>query len=137
MYIGLQLQNMANTFTKSHLHAALYQNSKKKIISWNHNRDYWKNKFQFQYEYKKCLAPLWNRKLNQFGICHKSVYRAVGTRGEDYPLPPDFENFLILVMVVIFTLMPYPCSHFYFDINFGDRLYSKEKRTGSPLLFWI
>ena len=24
--------------------------------------------------------------------------------------------------------MPYPCSHFYFDINFGDRLYSKEKR---------
>ena len=35
------------------------------------------------------------------------------------------------------TLMPYPCSHFYFDINFGDRLYSKEKRPGSPLLFWI
>ena len=26
--------------------------------------------------------------------------------------------------------MPYPCSHFYFDINFGDRLYSKEKRPG-------
>ena len=24
--------------------------------------------------------------------------------------------------------MPYPCSHFYFDIKFGDRLYSKEKR---------
>jgi hypothetical protein len=34
-------------------------------------------------------------------------------------------------------LMPYPCSHFYFDINFGDRLYSKEKRSGSTLLFWI
>ena len=33
--------------------------------------------------------------------------------------------------------MPYPCSHFYFDIKFGDRLYSKEKRPGSPLLFWI
>ena len=33
------------------------------------------------------------------------------------------------------VLMPYPCSHFYFDINFGDRLYSKEKRPGSPLLF--
>jgi hypothetical protein len=32
-------------------------------------------------------------------------------------------------------LMPYPCSHFYFDINFGNRLYSKEKRPGSPLLF--
>ena len=24
--------------------------------------------------------------------------------------------------------MPYPCSHFCFDINFGNRLYSKEKR---------
>ena len=34
-------------------------------------------------------------------------------------------------------LMPYPCSHFYFDINFGDRLYSKEKRRAWPLLFWI
>ena len=34
-------------------------------------------------------------------------------------------------------LMPYPCSHFYFDIKFGDRLYSKENRPGSPLLFWI
>ena len=33
--------------------------------------------------------------------------------------------------------MPYPCSHFYFDINFGNRLYSKENRPGSPLLFWI
>ena len=35
------------------------------------------------------------------------------------------------------VLLPYPCSHFYFDINFGDRLYLKEKRPGSPLLFWI
>ena len=26
------------------------------------------------------------------------------------------------------TLLPYPCSHFYFDINFGNRLHSKEKR---------
>ena len=34
-------------------------------------------------------------------------------------------------------LMPYPCSHFYFDIKFGDRSYSKEKRPGSPLLFRI
>ena len=33
------------------------------------------------------------------------------------------------------SLMPYPCSHFYFDINFGNRLYSKENRPGSPLLF--
>ena len=35
------------------------------------------------------------------------------------------------------NIMPYPCSHFYFDIKFGDRLYSKENRPGSPLLFWI
>ena len=35
------------------------------------------------------------------------------------------------------SFMPYPCSHFYFDIKFGDRLYSKEKRTAWPLLFWI
>ena len=34
-------------------------------------------------------------------------------------------------------LMPYPCSHFYFDIKFGDRLYSKEKRRAWPVLFWI
>ena len=33
--------------------------------------------------------------------------------------------------------MPYPCSHFYFDIKFGDRLYSKEERRAWPLLFWI
>ena len=31
----------------------------------------------------------------------------------------------------------YPCSHFYFKINFRDRLYSKEKRRAWPLLFWI
>ena len=34
-----------------------------------------------------------------------------------------------------FSLMPYPCSQFYFDINFGDRLYSKEERRAWPLLF--
>ena len=28
------------------------------------------------------------------------------------------------------NLVPYPCSHFYIDINFGDQLYSKEKRPG-------
>ena len=36
---------------------------------------------------------------------------------------------------ILWILMPYPCSHFYFDIKFGDRLYSKENRLGSPLLF--
>ena len=33
------------------------------------------------------------------------------------------------------SLLSYLCSRFYFDINFGDRLYSKEKKPGSPLLF--
>ena len=43
-----------------------------------------------------------------------------------------------LVHIVIeWPLLPYPCSHFYFDINFGDILYLKEKRPGSPLLIWI
>ena len=35
------------------------------------------------------------------------------------------------------VLLPYPCSHFFFDIKFGHRLYSKEKRSTLPLLFWI
>ena len=26
--------------------------------------------------------------------------------------------------------MPHPSSHFYFDINFGNKLYSKEKKPG-------
>ena len=35
------------------------------------------------------------------------------------------------------TLMPYPCSHFYFDIKFVNKLYSKEKRRAWSLLFWL
>ena len=41
----------------------------------------------------------------------------------------------LVVLVFFYSLMPYPCSHFYFDIKFGDRLYSKEKRRAWPLLF--
>ena len=37
----------------------------------------------------------------------------------------------------IYTLLPYSCNHLYFDINFSNRLYSKEKRRAWPLLFWI
>ena len=33
--------------------------------------------------------------------------------------------------------MPDPCSHFYVDINFDNRLYPKEKKPGSPLLFRV
>ena len=36
-----------------------------------------------------------------------------------------FQN---IILLYFFRLMPYPCSHFYFDIKFGDRLYSKENR---------
>ena len=46
---------------------------------------------------------------------------------------PHFGYTLNLLTIAIF--MPYPCSHFYIDIKFGDRYYSKEKRPGYPLLF--
>ena len=39
-------------------------------------------------------------------------------------------------VVLLHTLMRIS-SHFYFDIKFGVRLYSKENRPGSLLLFWI
>ena len=39
--------------------------------------------------------------------------------------------------IYLIIYMPYPCSHFYFDIKFGDRLYSKEKKRVWPVLFWI
>ena len=50
----------------------------------------------------------------------------------------NFSNMFIELTLTQFylNLLPYPCSHFYFDTKFGNRLYSKEKRPGSPLLFW-
>ena len=33
------------------------------------------------------------------------------------------------------SLMPYPCSHFYVDIKFGERLYSNKKRRAWPFFF--
>ena len=38
---------------------------------------------------------------------------------------------------ICFSLMPYPCSDFYFDIKFDDRLYPKDKSWASTFLFWI
>ena len=38
-------------------------------------------------------------------------------------------------MLTNLLLMPYPFIHFYFDIKFGNRLFSKEERPGSPLSF--
>ena len=46
---------------------------------------------------------------------------------KDIPKPQHF--------FVLHTFMPYPCGQFYFDIKFGNRLYSKEKRRAWPLLF--
>jgi hypothetical protein len=39
------------------------------------------------------------------------------------------------LFVMIIKLMLGPCSGKKFDINFGNRLNSKEKGPGSPLLF--
>ena len=50
-------------------------------------------------------------------------YYSRGVCNQEYILRPSY------------NLLPYPCSHFYFDINFGNRLYSKEKRRAWPLLF--
>ena len=47
----------------------------------------------------------------------------------------DFTFTWVIKKCLNLISMPYPCSHFYFDINFGDRLYSKEKRRAWPLLF--
>ena len=49
----------------------------------------------------------------------------------------NFKLQIFCYFLVLLWHMPYPCSHFYFDIKFGDRLYSKEKRRAWPVLFWI
>ena len=56
----------------------------------------------------------------------------------------SFENFKLTKRICTIqqdfkrhNLMPYPCSHFYFDIKFGNRLYSKEKGKAWPVLFWL
>ena len=48
------------------------------------------------------------------------------------PFSYTMETFLIFLFN---CHIPYPCSHFYFDIIFGNRLYSKEKRKAWSLLF--
>ena len=49
------------------------------------------------------------------------------------PCPCKQPALAALDLVILHVLMPYPCSHFYFDIKFGDRLYSKEKLSSSFL----
>ena len=49
-----------------------------------------------------------------------------------YTRTNQFEEKIALFYCI---LMPYPCSQFYFDIKFGDRLYSKENRRAWPLHF--
>ena len=78
-----------------------------------------------------------------------------GTRNQDWSddvSKPKFKNFentdlnfikfqILLVKRIqhlcgdFVNIMPYPCCHFYFDIKFGNRLYSKEKIRAWPLLF--
>ena len=41
----------------------------------------------------------------------------------------------IVGLIKHLILLPGPCSGKTFDINFGNRLYSKEKRRAWPLLF--
>ena len=54
--------------------------------------------------------------------------------GEVYPT--QFYNKIWIALNLYWdSLMPGPCSGKEFDINFGNRLYSKDKRPGSPLLF--
>ena len=48
----------------------------------------------------------------------------------------DIPPLLILKNFDLLKLMPFHvCSHFHFDANFGNGLYSKEKRPAFPLLF--
>ena len=54
----------------------------------------------------------------------ESFANNVCTGGGGVKVVTDPKGFLAVPGI----LMPYPCSHFYFDIKFGDRLYSKEKR---------
>ena len=82
-------------------------------------------------------------------LCLK--FQRAGTKIENFlPLPCWLSQFswdsqlgrdrktpILVLAFWNFKFMPYPCSHFYFDIKFGDRLYSKEKRWAWPVLFWI
>ena len=43
-------------------------------------------------------------------------------------------NWLFLRKILWKMLMPYPCTHFYFDIKFGDRLYSFEYNLSPNLI---
>ena len=46
----------------------------------------------------------------------------------DLDYNPESDSGKAIKYQKIVKLMPYPCSHFYVDIKFGNRLYSKEKR---------
>ena len=77
---------------------------------------------------------------NCFKIFHRA-YHISNERSHWFKVKWSFEimgsNLLPFRKHSFLRLMPYPCSHFYFDINFGNRLYSNEKSPGSPFLVWI
>ena len=83
------------------------------------------------------MFKIW--KDSQVFIYHDSKYKITQEKLDRLPkaIWPKFQSFVQRYQPFLpsRSLMPYPCSHFYFDIKFGDRLYSKENRPGSPLLF--
>ena len=56
--------------------------------------------------------------------------------------PPEAKVYLSLInlnevsnICLHMKHLPYPCSHFYIDIKFGDRLCSKDKRRAWPIWY--
>ena len=69
-----------------------------------------------------------------FKPCYSQIYQLKTTQQIKFVFSKKATK-IDKIFTVNLTLMPYPFSHFYIDINFGNILYSKEKRPGSPLFF--
>ena len=102
------------------------------------------------------LRPFLKKKHEWFHLVRISKYRKIIKGNQPQPSknlnifslrpslsfkPKKFENFEIWSFqnfrcrIPNLNHLPHPFSHFYFDIKFGDRLYSKERRRAWPLLF--
>ena len=88
-----------------------------------------KSNFNIQ---KRQATPWHDKKIHNFTHTQK---KPLTDMADFQTILRPAKNLLQKYFHSIVTFMPGPCSHFYFDINFGIRLYSKEKRPGSPLLF--
>ena len=62
-------------------------------------------------------------------ICQSRIY------SNDFSIMVFREKFMFDLGFVlhVWWQLAYPCCHFYFDIKFGNRLYSKEKRRAWPM----